>query len=427
MSEKASLKLNGQEYEFDVVVGSEGEVGIDTLALRKTTGAITLDPGYGSTGSCKSSITYIDGENGVLHYRGYPIEQLAEKLTFEEVAYMLVWGALPTQAQLDEFKANLDEHAMLPESVYKLIATFPRDAHPMGIAQAAVAALESQASLVGDDDDVDAHITGLIGKFKALTAAIYRHAKSQPAVYSTAGLSYSGDFLKMMYARPGSDYTIDPAVEKAINALLILHADHEQNCSASTVRMVGSSQANIYSSISAGIGALWGPLHGGANQRVLEMLEQIRRDPDKTTADYVAMAKDKSSDFRLMGFGHRVYKNYDPRARILKASTDEVLSTLGRKDPLLSIAKELEQAALEDEYFVKRKLFPNVDFYSGIIYRALGIPVNMFTVMFALGRLPGWIAQWKELRDDTSARIYRPRQIYTGETKRDVPPISERG
>ena len=427
MSEKASLKLNGQEYEFDVVVGSEGEVGIDTLALRKTTGAISLDPGYGSTGSCKSSITYIDGENGVLHYRGYPIEQLAEKLTFEEVAYMLVWGELPTQAQLDEFKANLDEHAMLPESVYTLISSFPRDAHPMGIAQAAVAALESQSSLVADESDVNAHITALIGKFKALTAAIYRHAKSQPAVYSTAGLSYSGDFLKMMYGRPGSDYTIDPAVEKAINALLILHADHEQNCSASTVRMIGSSQANLYASISGGIGALWGPLHGGANQRVLEMLEQIRQDPNKTTADYVAMAKDKSSDFRLMGFGHRVYKNYDPRARILKASTDEVLSTLGRKDPLLDIAKELETAALEDEYFVKRKLFPNVDFYSGIIYRALGIPVNMFTVMFALGRLPGWIAQWKELRDDSSARIYRPRQIYTGENKRDVTSIGDRG
>lgn len=426
MSEKASLKLNGKEYEFDVITGSEGEVGIDTLALRKNTGAITLDPGYGSTGSCLSSITYIDGENGVLHYRGYPIAQLAERLTFEEVAYMLIWGALPTQSELDDFNAKLDKHAELPQNIYDLVATFPKSAHPMGIAQAAVAAMEAQSEQTGAGDDTDAHIIGLIAKFKALTAAIYRHARGEEIVKPTAGLGYAGDFLKMTYGKAGEEYEMDEAIKTAINALLILHADHEQNCSASTVRMVGSSQANLYSSISAGIGALWGPLHGGANQRVLEMLEQIQDDPNKTTADYVAMSKDKDSDFRLMGFGHRVYKNYDPRATILKASTDRVLSSLGQEDPLLDIAKELEQAALNDEYFVKRKLFPNVDFYSGIIYRALGIPVNMFTVMFALGRLPGWIAQWKELRDDSSARIYRPRQIYTGETKRDVPPISER-
>lgn len=424
MSEKATLKLNGNEYEFDVVVGSEGEVGIDTLALRKVSKAITLDPGYGNTGSCKSSITYIDGENGVLHYRGYPIEQLAEKLSFEEVAYMLVWGELPTKAQLEDFAAKLDAHSELPESTLRLIQTFPRDAHPMGMAQAVVASLEANAP---DTDDVDVHIVSLIAKFKAVTAALYRHAKDQPFVYPQTGKSYSADFLQMMYARPNNDYKVDAAVETAINKLLILHADHEQNCSASTVRMVGSAHANLYASISAGIGALWGPLHGGANQRVLEMLAKIQEDPNKTTQDYVAMAKDKTSDFRLMGFGHRVYKNYDPRARILKASTDEVLKALGVQDELLDVAKELEQTALEDEYFVARKLFPNVDFYSGIIYRALGIPVNLFTVMFALGRLPGWIAQWKELRDDPTARIYRPRQIYTGETKRDVTTLAERG
>ena len=426
MSDKATLTLNGDDYELDVVEGTEGELGIHTVALRKMTGAISLDPGFGSTGSCQSAITFINGEEGVLHYRGYPIEQLAEKLSFEEVIYMLVRGELPTQSQLDAFNAELDEHAHLPQSVYDLIGTFPHTAHPMGVAQAAVAALEASSDQVGDADDHDAHITALIARFKAVTAAIYRHAKGQPHYYPTAGLSYAGDFLKMMYARPNDDYEINEAVETAINRLLILHADHEQNCSASTVRMIGSSQANLYASVSGGIGALWGPLHGGANQRVLEMLEQIRQDPERGPQDYVDLAKDKDSGFRLMGFGHRVYKNYDPRARILKASTDKVLETLNKEDRLLEIAKELEQVALNDEYFVERKLFPNVDFYSGIIYRALGIPVNMFTVMFALGRLPGWIAQWKELREDDSSRIYRPRQVYIGETKRDVPSIEDR-
>ena len=425
MSEgKATLHLNGKDYDFDVVVGSEGEVGIDTLKLRSTTGAITLDPGYGNTGSCTSAITFIDGEKGVLHYRGYPIAQLAEKASFEEVAYMIVWGELPTKSQLEEFKTQLDEHAHLPTGIYDLIKTFPRDAHPMGMTQAVCAALESYSD---QDADTDTHIISFIAKFKAITAALYRHAKGEPIIHPTSGLSYAGDFLKMMYARPSDTYEIDTAVEAAMNKLLILHVDHEQNCSASTVRMVGSSQASLYASISAGVGALWGPLHGGANQRVLEMLDSIKNDPERSTADYVAMAKDRDSGFRLMGFGHRVYKNYDPRAKILKAATDDVLNKLGVKDPLLSIAKELEKAALEDSYFIDRKLFPNVDFYSGIIYRALGIPVNMFTVMFALGRLPGWIAQWKELSDDPKARIYRPRQIYTGETKRDVPSLGERG
>ena len=424
MSDKATLTLDGKDYEFDVVIGSEGEIGIDTLKLRKTTKAITLDPGYGNTGSCLSAITFIDGEKGVLHYRGYPIEQLAERVSFEEVAYMIIWGELPTRAELKAFKTKLDEHAELPSGIYDLIATFPRQAHPMGITQAVCVALRAHTD---KDASIDDQIISFIAKFKAITAALYRHAKDQEPVAPTKGLSYAGDFLKMMYAKSDEDYTIDEAVEEAMDKLLILHVDHEQNCSASTVRMVGSSKAGLFASISAGVGALWGPLHGGANQRVLEMLESIKNDPDRYTADYVEMAKDRDSGFRLMGFGHRVYKNYDPRARILKAATDEVLKNLGANDRLLEIAKELEKAALEDDYFVQRKLFPNVDFYSGIIYRALGIPVNMFTVMFALGRLPGWIAQWKELNDDAKARIYRPRQIYTGETKREVPSLEQRG
>ena len=421
MTEKATLSLQGKDYDLEVHVGTEGEVGLDILALRKQSQAISFDPGYGNTGSCKSAITFIDGEKGVLHHRGYMIEDLAEKLSFEEVSYMLIWGELPTASELQSFRSKLDAHAALPQSVLDLIATFPKDAHPMGIAQAATAAMQAHAAHIGQPNDSDAHIVALIAQFKAITAAIYRHGQGKPPIASTKGLSYAGDFLKMMYDQDPSQ-----TLEDAINKLLILHADHEQNCSASTVRMVGSSRANLYTSIAAGIGALWGPLHGGANQRVLEMLQAIKEDDSSTTADYVARAKDKESGFRLMGFGHRVYKNYDPRARILKKSVDDVLDQLGKGDKLLDIAKELEQSALNDSYFVDRKLFPNVDFYSGIIYQALGIPVNMFTVMFALGRLPGWIAQWKELRDDPTARIYRPRQIYTGQTQRDVPAIEKR-
>ena len=421
-NEQATLQLNGQGYTFDVIVGTEDEVGVNTLSLRKKSGAISYDPGYGNTGSCKSEITFIDGEKGVLQHRGYPIDELAARVSFEEVAYMLIWGELPTKSQLDEFQGRLDKAAKLPSHVLSIIAAFPKDAHPMGITQAAVASLEATARSVGGDQDHEAHIIALIAQFKALTAAIYRHGQGKDPVASTSDRGYASDFLHMMYGEEP-----DEAVEEAINKLLILHADHEQNCSASTVRMVGSSKANLYASISAGVGALWGPLHGGANQRVLEMLDKIHADENSTTADYVAKAKDKESGFRLMGFGHRVYKNYDPRARILKKSTDTVLSKLGKTDPLLNIATELEGAALNDEYFVQRKLFPNVDFYSGIIYRALGIPVNMFTVMFALGRLPGWIAQWKELRDDPGMRIYRPRQIYVGETKREVTSIDQRG
>jgi citrate synthase len=416
----AKLILDGKEYEFPTIVGTEGEVGIDIAKLRGATGAITFDPGYGNTGSCKSTITFIDGEKGILHYRGYLIEDLADAVSFEEAAYLLIWGALPNAEQLAGFKAKLDAAAELPKGVLDLIATFPRDAHPMGILQAATSALSAYCASIPESDE-EAHITGLIAKYKTLCAAIYRHGKSQAPVAPKAGLSYAADFVRMMH---GADYVVPAEVEEALDKLLILHADHEQNCSTSTVRMVGSSRANLYASIGAGVGALWGPLHGGANQEVLEMLEEVHK-AGGDTARFVSMAKDKDSGFKLMGFGHRVYKNHDPRAKVIKVDCDRVLAGLGVEDPLLEIAKKLEAAALSDEYFVQRKLFPNVDFYSGIIYRALGIPTEMFTVMFALGRLPGWISQWKELRDE-GARINRPRQIYTGATQRPVPAIDAR-
>lgn len=416
----AKLVLDGKEYEFPTTVGTEGEVGIDVAKLRGASGAIMFDPGYGNTGSCKSGITFIDGEKGILHYRGYLIEDLAEGVSFEEVAYMLIWGALPNAAQLAEFKGKLDDQAALPKGVLDLIATFPKDAHPMGILQAATSSLSAYGAAIPEGDD-SAHIVGLIAKYKTLCAAILRHGKGQAAIAPKAGLSYAADFVRMTQ---GADFAVSAEVEEALDKLLILHADHEQNCSTSTVRMVGSSRANLYASIGAGVGALWGPLHGGANQEVLEMLEAVDK-AGGDTARFVEMAKDKDSGFKLMGFGHRVYKNHDPRARVIKQDCDRVLAGLGVKDPLLEIAKDLEAAALSDAYFVQRKLFPNVDFYSGIIYRALGIPTEMFTVMFALGRLPGWIAQWKELRDE-NARINRPRQIYTGETQRPVPAIDAR-
>lgn len=420
----AKLELNGETYEFPVVVGSEGEVGIDTAKLRGQAGAICLDPGFGNTGSCKSGVTFINGEKGILRYRGYPIEQLVNKVTFEETIYLLIHNKLPNGAELDALKAKLEAHAILPEGVYALIESFPRGAHPMGVLQAATAALSSYAEDPLADDDTEDHIVSLIAKYKSICAAIYRREQGLPRAYPTPGLSYAADFARMAFGVPNDGSEVDSDIEEALDNLLILHADHEQNCSASTVRMVGSAHANIYASISAGVGALWGPLHGGANQRVLEMLEEIRQsgvDYD----EYIAKAKDKNSGVRLMGFGHRVYKNHDPRATLIKVSCDKVLDKLQLEDPLLDIAKRLEQVALSDEYFVQRKLFPNVDFYSGIIYRALGIPVNMFTVMFALGRLPGWIAQWQELRED-GQRIHRPRQVYTGENERDVLPLGDR-
>ncbi len=414
--DKATLQLGDNEYELDVVEGTEGEVGVDLNKFRSRTKAITLDPGYGNTGSCQSSITFINGEEGVLRYRGYPIEQLAEKASFEEVIYLLVWGELPTESQLDEFRGQLAEHGNIPAELVDQFDALPDDLHPMAALSSTVVSLSGYYE---PSDDRDLDITRLIAKFKALVALGYRRSKGLDLVQPGSSDSYVGDFVNMMFGEP------DDVLEQALNKLLILHADHEQNCSASTVRMVGSSHVNLYASVAAGICALWGPLHGGANQRVIEMLEEIQNS-DLDVEAYVEKVKDKESGERLMGFGHRVYKNFDPRAKIIKKSADDILGQLNIDDPSLDIAKELEQKALEDPYFVERKLYPNVDFYSGIIYRALGIPVNMFTVMFALGRLPGWISQWKEWLEDPRSRIHRPRQIYIGEGERDVPPISER-
>jgi citrate synthase len=421
----AKLLLNGKEYEFPLVVGTEDEVGIDCTKLRATTGAIALDPGYGNTGSCLSAITFIDGEKGILRYRGYPIEQVAEQASFEEVCYLLIYGQLPTQAELDDFRALLTQHSLIHESLKHFFEGFPPSAHPMMVLSAMVSSLSAFYTGVNGDDDVDLNIIRLLAKTKTIAALSYKKSVGQPFIYPRNDLSYTQDFLHMMFAVPTERYEISPVLDRALNLLLILHADHEQNCSTSTVRMVGSSQANLFSAISAGISALWGPLHGGANQKVIEMLRMIQADGGDY-GKYVDMAKDKDSPFRLMGFGHRVYKNFDPRATILKESADAVLEELGVDDPLLDIAKHLEQVALEDPFFVERKLYPNVDFYSGIIYRAMGIPTNMFTVMFALGRLPGWISQWKELTEDPHMRISRPRQIYTGAKERPFVPIAQR-
>lgn len=420
----ARLNLDGKDYEFPTVIGTEQEVGIDIATLRAKSNAITLDPGFGNTGSCKSAITFIDGEKGILRYRGYPIEQLAENASFSEVSYLLIYGELPNRQQLAEWRRKLTYHSLIHEDMKKFFEGFPPTAHPMAILSAMVASL---STYYGDDprSDADQNIVRLLAKLKTIAAYAYKKSIGQPMIYPRNELSYVANFLHMLFAVPTEPYTVPKVMEEALNALLILHADHEQNCSTSTVRLVGSSQANLYASISAGICALWGPLHGGANQEVLEMLERIR-DDGGDYKKYVAMAKDKKSNFRLMGFGHRVYKNFDPRAVILRKKCDEVLGQLGVNDPLLEIAKHLEEVALHDEYFVERKLYPNVDFYSGIIYRAMGIPTNMFTVMFALGRLPGWIAHWKEQRDDPTSRINRPRQIYTGSVERKFVALEKR-
>ncbi len=420
---KAKLTFDGEEYEFPVVEGSEGEVGIDVAKLRGATGAVSLDPGYGNTGSCQSSITFIDGEKGILRYRGYPIEELAEKVSFEEVIHLLVYGELPTQSELDELKEKLNEYAVIDEGIKDVLNGLPRTAHPMAMLSTAMSALETYYSTTGSSDE---DILRVIAGTNTLAAYIYRYKEELPYVSPSKDLGVASNFLHMMYGRPDEDPDVDEVVAEAIDKLLTLHADHEQNCSTSTVRMVGSAHASLYASIAAGVGALSGPLHGGANQAVLEMLQNIQ-DDDGDLEKYVELAKDKSSEFRLMGFGHRVYKNFDPRARILKKSADEVLGALGKDDPLLDIARNLEQVALEDEFFVKRRLYPNVDFYSGIIYRALEIPTEMFTVMFALGRVSGWVSQWHEMRNDPAFRIHRPRQIYIGENGRSVQPISERG
>jgi len=428
MSETARIILDGKEFEFPVVVGSEDEKAIDISKLRAQTGYITLDYGFKNTGSTQSSITYLDGENGILRYRGYSIEELAEKASFLEVAFLLIYGELPNEKQLNYFEDSITQHTLVHENMKRFFEAFPQGAHPMGMLSSMIASLstfypESQnpkRSVV----DIEKTIHRLIAKLPTLAAQAYKHNMGHPVVFPSNDLGYCGNFLKMMFALPTEPYEVDPVVESALNKLLILHADHEQNCSASTVRIVGSSQANLYSSVSAGITALWGPLHGGANQAVIEMLEAIREDGGDLQK-WIDKAKDKNDSFRLMGFGHRVYKNFDPRARIIKKAADDVLDKLGIDDPVLEIAKELEQVALNDEYFVQRGLYPNVDFYSGIIYRALNIPTDMFTVMFALGRLPGWIAQWKEMVENREP-IGRPRQVYTGANVRSFVALNDR-
>jgi citrate synthase len=421
----AKLIVEGKEYELPVVVGTENETGVDITQLRAKSGAITLDPGYGNTGSCSSAITYIDGDKGILRYRGYPIEQVAEHASFVEVCYLLIYGHLPSEAELAAFSDKLTRHSLIHEDMKKFFEGFPQSAHPMAILSAMIASLSAYYPDATKEGDADLNIIRLLSKAKTIAAFSYKKSVGQPFIYPQNHLSYTENFMHMMWAVPAEPYEVSPIVDRALNLLLILHADHEQNCSTSTVRMVGSSDANLFASISAGVCALWGPLHGGANQQVIEMLQQIR-DAGGDYRRFVEMAKDKNSGFKLMGFGHRVYKNFDPRARILKQSADEVLGELGVTDPLLDIAKELERVALEDPYFVERKLYPNVDFYSGIIYRAMGIPTDMFTVMFALGRLPGWIAHWKEMVEDKTMRISRPRQIYTGATERDWVPVKQR-
>jgi citrate synthase len=426
MSETAKLILEGKEHELPVVVGTEGERAIDIRNLRKNTGYITLDSGYMNTGSTESSVTYLDGENGILRYRGIPIEQLAENSSFVETSYLLIFGQLPTKTQLDDFSNQLTRHSLIHEDMKHFFDGFPAGAHPMAILSAMAISLSTYYPDSQDPkNDSEVHIIRLLSKLRTIAAFSYKKSIGQPFVYPQNKLSYCANFLNMMFAVPSEPYEIDPEFVEAINLLLILHADHEQNCSASTVRMVGSSNAGLYASVAAGICALWGPLHGGANQAVIEMLQEILA----TGGDYkkfMERAKDKNSNARLMGFGHRVYKNYDPRARILKKTADKVLKKLGIADPLLDIAKNLEEIALNDSYFIDRKLYPNVDFYSGILYKALGIPVDMFTVMFAIGRLPGWIAQWQEMRNDPDRKIGRPRQIYTGETVREYKAIADR-
>jgi len=425
----ATLNLpDGQSIELPVITGTENEKAIDISKLRSQTGHITMDPGYGNTGSCESKITFLDGEKGILRYRGIPIEQLADKASFVEVAYLIIYGHLPNRAELDAFTGRLNHHALLHEDMKHFFSSFSGQAHPMAILSAMVASLSGyygEASSLADNDDVDLNAARLISKIRTLAAFSYKKSIGQPFVYPKDALSYCANFLQMMFAVPAQEYEPDPVVVDALNLLLILHADHEQNCSTATVRTVASSHANLYASVAAGILALWGPLHGGANQQVIEMLEHIRADGGNIKK-FIDMAKDKNSGFRIMGFGHRVYKNFDPRATVIKNACDKVLDKLGIQDPVLDLAKQLEEVALSDDYFIERKLYPNVDFYSGIIYRAIGIPVNMFTVMFALGRLPGWIGQWKELMDDPTHRITRPRQIYQGSTAVDYVPIEKR-
>jgi len=428
VTDKAIITVGDTRFEAPIVVGTEGERAFDIGQLRAKTGYVTIDPAFMNTASTKSAITFIDGDQGILRYRGIPIEQLAEKSTFIETAYLLIYGELPTEPKLKAWSEKLTRHSLVHEDMKHFFQGFSPSAHPMAILGAMVAALSSYYPDALDADNVehrDITIARLVSKARTIAAFAYKKSIGQPFVYPKNSLSYCANFLNMMFSVPAEDYEVDPELVRVMNLLLILHADHEQNCSTSTVRVVGSSKANLFASISAGICALWGPLHGGANQEVLEMLTAIHADGGGV-AKYVAMAKDKNSGFKLMGFGHRVYKNFDPRAKIIKAAADKVLSKLGKPDPLLDVAKALEEAALKDSYFVERKLYPNVDFYSGLIYRAMGFPTNMFTVLFALGRLPGWIAHWKEMIEDSSTKIARPRQIYTGPTVRDYVGIEKR-
>ena len=429
MSKTATLEINGKKYEFPLVTGTENELAIDISTLRSITddAVITLDPGYKNTGSCESAITFLDGEKGILRYRGYAIEELAEKADFLEVAYLLIFGELPTKEQNDKFHADIKAQSVVDEDIKKIIEAFPKSAHPMGVISSLTSALTSfspSSVNVDSEEEMYKSVVRILGKFPVLVAWTYRRKAGLPLDYGDKSLGYVENILKMMFSEPNACYIQNKILVDALDKLLILHADHEQNCSASTVRIAGSSHAGLFVSLSAGISALWGPLHGGANQAVLEMLEAIKAD-DGDTKKYMAKAKDKNDPFRLMGFGHRVYKNFDPRAKIIKKAADEVLGNLGVEDPILDIAKGLEKEALEDKYFVDRKLYPNVDFYSGIIYRGMGIPTDMFTVMFALGRLPGWIAQYREMRLRKEP-IGRPRQVYIGATERKFVPIKKR-
>jgi citrate synthase len=427
MTRNATLTLDGRSIELPVVEGTEGELAVDITQLRSKTGLITLDPGFGNTGACRSAITFIDGEKGILRYRGIPIEQLAEHSSFIETTWLLIFGRLPTEDELDQFRERLTHHAPLHEAFKHHFEGFPVDAPPMAMLSAMVNTLACFPPHYDEmnEEQIADEAARLISKVRTIAAYSYRSSKGLPLIYPDPKLKYVSNFLHMMFSMPYQQHVASPEVVEALNLILLLHADHEQNCSTSTVRVVGSSGANLFASCAAGVCALWGPLHGGANVAVLEMLESIHKG-GMTAEQSLALAKDKSSGFRLMGFGHRVYKNFDPRAVILKRAADRVLSQLGIKDPLLDVARRLEERALHDPYFVERKLYPNVDFYSGIIMRAMGIPTNMFTVIFSIGRMPGWIAHWKEQHDEPSLKIARPRQVYEGPTQRDYVPIEKR-
>ena len=427
--DRITVKLGDGDYEFDAVPSLIGNTGIDIRTLRASSDHVTYDPGFANTASSKSTITYVDGARGELLYRGYRIEDLAEHGSFLEIAYLLLFGDLPNKQQQDQWRESIRLHTLLSEEMKRFFDAFPRSAHPMAILSSATNAISTFYEDYHTPDDVTAFTESavrLIAKMPTIAAWAYKKSIGQPYIYPRNDLKYVENFLRMMFATPAEPMQVDPVISRALNVLLVLHADHEQNCSTATVRFVGSSKANLFASVAAGMNALWGPLHGGANQAAIEMLQMIHDDPDRGVDAYVAMAKDRDNPFRLMGFGHRVYKNYDPRARILKGYTREVLDRVGLDDPLLEIANRLEEVALEDEFFIERKLYPNVDFYSGIIYRALGFPIRMFTVLFALGRLPGWIAHWSEMTLDPDTRIARPRQIYLGESERDFVAIEDR-